>query len=110
MPNGICGKRVYLAESGRDLRLGVRLEHRGGLLAACLSAIIEVAETDKHVNHRRRGEWRAHVPESWLLVTILRSETQVKKKEGREETCDLHRRGRPGCSGGWQPYSDNAKD
>jgi len=47
----ISGERGYLAEGGHDLRLGirgrVRLIQRSSLLAACLSAVVVVAGTDK---------------------------------------------------------------
>ena len=45
------GERKYLTETKPVLRLGIRgcvcLVNRGGLLAACLSAIVVVAEADK---------------------------------------------------------------
>lgn len=44
-------ERRYLADGRRGRGLGtcgrVRLVHRGGLLAACLPAIVVVSETDK---------------------------------------------------------------
>jgi hypothetical protein len=73
---GMSRERADLAQSGRDLRLSGRvgLVHRGSLLAACLSTIFMVAETDKDGDPSaigRRSGRRAYVPELWLLVTVL---------------------------------------
>ena len=60
MTNKMSGKRKYFAESGPDLRLGIRnrvsLIHHSGLLAACLSAIVVVPKTDKIGEIRRSSD------------------------------------------------------
>jgi len=115
MANRVDGKRGYLAESGRNLGLGVpgcvRLKYCCGLLAACLPAIFKVTESEKVENIRQSvdvgASGRVRVPKPGLLVTILRNTASVENKEGRERSCNLRRRVvGPGCSEGWQPYSD----
>jgi len=99
MAKKISEERRYLARSGPNLRLGicdrVSLVHRGGLLAACLSAIVMIAETDEIEGTRQSvdvemgGECTYPNFCFWWQYWGGKFKSRKEKREG---SCDLRRK------------------